>query len=47
MNSIISPRELVDHSMSRALHKRVMAEIEVTGAGNPAIFKVEPPQRNA
>ncbi len=29
---------IVDHSMSRALHKGVMAEIEVAGPENPEIF---------
>ncbi len=30
--------KIVDHSMSRALHKGVMAEIEVEGPKNPEIF---------
>jgi hypothetical protein len=27
--------KIVDHAMTRALNKGVMAEIEVTGEGNP------------
>ena len=49
-NAIVADMELpvpqtikiVDHAMTRALNKGVMAEIEVTGEENPEIFNAKP-----
>lgn len=54
-NAIIADMELpvpqtikiVDHAMTRALNKGVMAEIEVSGKENPEIFNARPPDSSA
>ena len=54
-NAIVADMELpvpqtikiVDHSMSRAMHKGVVAEIEVSGKENPEVFDANPSKPSA
>jgi nitrite reductase (NO-forming) len=54
-NAIVADMELpvpqtikiVDHAMTRAMNKGVMAEIEVSGKENPEIFNANPSKSSA